>query len=621
MRTSIYFIYISAMLKPFQTIVDSPRYHLRYANWYNSVNITQVIKDTHVQYMDNISDQDFNNLITALTNGGMTSSPISMRKDPTIIMALCEYFPKQITKKHIDKLIRTMEKRSYPKTCINALSEIIGTFTKSQLKHLISAGYDMMSGMDSMSYDEFTAQFDNMEYMHELRQAIMTNHNDTPHVLDEKIKKMNDMRLMYNIQFDTKFIDTLLVKYNSGFQITLTALLNVHIIAKNMGVLFDNNQLKNILKTYTICDFVPNNREYYCDDNSKCMLLKCICDYYPCTTNEITIIDREFILDLCDKIRIIKILINPLLTNYNPLEDLFYILTETGADACEFLQHLLKLNYLNYDDFLLYLLSLGYDDTNATILREYINQKNNFHDNYLSFFYMFSNTGTFEILFDNKMIPTSENILQCTKREQLLYIQNTDIYMNENSIEYIGKIMDVNQVESTQQFDLIPEHFLEIYNSLDKKSREIIARIPISRILKFGTIIRYDIKLTKQYLVHLITYGHWRNIVKLLCLTNKYDYLYDLFDIDMIMYIPSVIARMWFLNNIYNSSSKLYILSVPSNYHSLTKTPCNVFDLKLNLDIDVSILLKENIINNIKIIQDQINDNKQKIRKLYIAKS
>lgn len=603
------------MQRPFHEIINASKYRLKYVNAYDPFSIIKIIKDTAQQVNVNdiyISDADFDNMIKALTSGGM-SSAIASRKEPGIITSLCTHFPTKITKKHIDKMIKCMDKKSYPKSCVDAISNIGHVFTKSQMKHLIASGYDMISDIGEMNYDEFLAFFNNVDYVNELRYALSAKYDESPHILNHKIKSMNDLRLKYNIKFDTKFIDIIVTKVFSN-NFTLNSLFNVHLLAKNMEMDFDKNQFKNILRIILLRDLVSYYEESKCSDDQKCMLFKNICDYYGPS-----VIDRDLILDFCDKFSIIKLIIHPFLTDYNPLDDLFYMLTQISPlDTCEYLKHLLKLKYLNYDDFLLYLLSLGYDDNNATLLREYIGQNNKIHDDYLPFFYMFTNSSTLMILFDNKIMPMPENVLQCTKIEQLTYIKDTDVFMDDKNIKFIETITDKNYYESNIFFELSQEHFLELYYSLTKKDREIIIRIPIQNVLKLGTIIRYDIKLTKQYLTYLILYGYWRDILKLLCFTNKYDYLYSMFDIDMILHVPTMIARMWFLNNIYNSSLKLYKLSIPSNYHKLMKIPCNVFDLKLNLDIDMANLLKLNIINDVKTMHNNVIESKQAIRKSYI---
>ena len=607
--------FIMMQQRPFYEIFSSSRYRLRYGHAYDPLNIAKVIKDTSEQF-DEIPEADFDQMIKTLTVGG-ASSVIALRRDPNIITSLCTNFPTKINKKHIDKIIKAMKSPSYPKYCIDAITDIGHVLTKTQLKYLISAGYDMMSGMDTMNYDEFIALFDNNEYTNNLRYALSSNYDESPNLLDEKIREMNNLRVKYDIKFDSKFIDTIMTKVYKGLLLDLNSLINIHIVAKSLDIFFDKNQLKNILSNYTFRDLISYYEEARFDDDHKSMLLKRICNYYPCTESTI---DRDFILDFRDKFTIIKLIVHPSLTNYNPLEDLFYMLVEMGQFACEYLNHLLKFKYLNYDDFLLYLLSLGFDNDNATIMHEYISKNNiKIHDDYLPFFYMFTNCNMINILLDNKIMPTSENILQCTRFEQLISIQNTDVFLDEKIINYIDMVTNPNYNNTEPFLVLSEENFIEIYNSLNKKDREIIIRTPIQNVLKLGTIVRYDIRLTKQYLMHMILYGHWRSIIKLLCFTNKYDYLYNMFDIEMILQIPSMIARMWFLNNIYNSSTKLYVLSIPSNYQKLFVTPCNIFDTKLNLNIDMANLLKSNLINDVNVIQNNIIANKQSARKLYVS--
>jgi hypothetical protein len=616
------------MLSPFYDIFIAGKYRLRYALAYGTpVNIPKIIKNTSLQYgAQGVTDEDFDKLINQLTSGGNISSVIACRKDPEIIYSLCAHFPTKIGKKHLDKIIKVMVAASYSKHCIEALLNIGHSFTKSQIKYLLSVGYDMTSNLETMEYDEFIAMFDDIHYIADFKHAIVTNYSANPQVLDEKIKTMNNFRVKYGIVFDgTDFINVMMKKVYS-FPMDLNTILNVHFVAKSIGVAnFDVNQLKYVLKNYSIdyginLNCLNDPATLSLVDKKRCVFFQ-ICEYYQ--SNNRSVIDREFILDFRDQINIIIFILHPSLTDYDPLEDLFYLLVEIRekANVSIFLDHLLKHNYLIYDEFMFYLLSLGFGNDHIPIMRQYVEKKDTkIHEDYLPFFYMFTNLDSIDILLDYKILPTPENIYQCVTQKQLKGIQNTDVILDRDVTKYINMVTNINYDNESKSVcqELSDTDFLEIYNSLNKNDKDIIVRIPIKDLLDLGTIIRYNIRLTKEYLLCFILYGQWKSIILLLCLTDKYDYLYNMFDFEMILQFPEMMTRMWFWNNILNSSRKLYVLTVPSNYQKLIEYPCNIFDLKLNLNVDVANLLKSNIINDVNTIQNNILMNKQDIRRSYI---
>jgi len=469
------------MLSPFYDIFIAGKYRLRYAHAYGTpVNIPKIIKNTSLQYgAQGVTDDEFDILINQLTSGGNISSVIAYRKDPEIISSLCEHFPTKIGKKHLDKIIRAMVVGSYPKYCIDALLNTGHSFTKLQIKYLMSVGYDMTSNLETMEYDEFIAMFDNIHYIADLKRAIVTNYSANPQILDERIKTMNNLRVKYGIIFDgTDFFNVMMKKVYSS-TMDFNTILNVHLVVKSMGVVnFDVNQLKNVLFNY----FIDYGINLNCSNDpailslvdEKRRIFFHICEYYQ--SNNRSVIDRKFILDFRDRINVIMFLLHPSLTDYDPLEDLFYLLVEIRekANVSIFLDHLLKHNYLIYDEFMFYLLSLGFGNDHIPIMREYVNnKKTKIHEKYLPFFYMFTNFDSIDILLDHKILPTLENIYQCVTQKQLEGIQNTDVILDKNVTKYINMVTNVNHNDKSESLcqELSDADFLEIYNSLNKHDK------------------------------------------------------------------------------------------------------------------------------------------------------
>ena len=584
------------MQKPFEVIFNAPDYMLRYLHRNDRIKISEDIQKTYEQYgQEGVNDIDFNKLITLLTNGA-SHSVISHRRDPVIILTLCACFPKKLNKKYIDSIIKCINSHSYPQSTIDEITKTGYTFTPQQIKTLHGMGYLMLTTLKTMSYDEFTSLFDNPTFISNIEINIGVDYNQNKDSINGKIDMLKNICYKYNIKLEPSILMILLKKIEQKIRVSsdwLNIIINIHIIVDKLGAGFVNETLLNILVNYNLFNFnIPNPIIQY--DKIKQLI-----NYY-----DKSVINREFILKNILNMYMFQTLIHPGITDYNPVEDIYIILGQIKNSHCIeiYLRHLLNHYYLKYDEFLLYLLSLGFD-RNCIILNEYL-KKNNMmiDDKYINNFFTFSDGESINMLSECKILPTMENILQCTQEKQLRYINNTNIFLDDQSEKYINLITNENYSDCIKH-NIDEENFIEIYNSVNDKDKKILSRIPMNEILNFSTIVRYDIKLTKSYVTYMIMYGYLNDIIMLIYLSNKNNYLIEMFDIDMIILIPGALGRMWMMNNCYNGNIQAYIL------------PDNLFDNKFYLDIDIKNLMEKQTINNINDIKTSVLTKKETIRR------
>ena len=88
-----------------------------------------------------------------------------------------------------------------------------------------------------------------------------------------------------------------------------------------------------------------------------------------------------------------------------------------------------------------------------------------------------------------------------------------------------------------------------ICESLSKRDRDIFIRLRL--VFSIVNILYYDITLTKEYIRGFLMYeDHWHDLVRLIHISTKYDYLVDLIDSEIVSSCNSYLGRSWFSNNI-----------------------------------------------------------------------
>ncbi len=587
------------MQKPFEVIFNAPDYRLRYTYRNDSINIGEDIEKTLIQYgEEGVSDIHFNKLINLLTNGA-SHSVLAHRKDPRIISKLCSCFPKMLNKKYIDSIIKCINSNSYPQSSIDEIINAGLSFSLQQIKTLHSNGYLMLNTLKTMNYEEFISLFENSTFFANIEANIGVDYDDdqNKYLINDKIIALKSICDKYNIIVEPNILKIILNKMVQKIRMShdwLNIIINVHIIVEKLSAGFANETLLEIFVNYNL--FNINDAQPIIRYDK----IKQLINYY-----DKSIITRDFILKNILNVNLFKTLIHPSITEYNPVEDIYVIVGQIKDSyyIVKYIEHLIEHNYLKYDEFLLYLLSLGFDK-NCTILNKYLKINNMFIDEkYINNFFTFSDGESINMISDCKILPTMDNILQCTKKEQLRLIQNTNIFLDDQSEKYINLITNENYTESPK-LNINEEIFLEIYNSVNEKDKQILSRISFNDILNISTIIRYDIKLSKTYVTYMTIYGYLNEIILLIYLSNNNNYLIEMFDIELILLIPSTLGRMWMLNNCYHGNICCYIL------------PDNLYDNKFNLEFDLNNLMKIPIINNINDIKNCVLTKKETNRRI-----
>jgi hypothetical protein len=340
------------MLGPFQEIFERDRYTLKCTWMANVINISGCIKATYDQYGPlGIKSRDFSKMITKISTGTSSNSVLSARQDPSIIMAICQYFPTYLNNKDVEKIIKCfgVGKKTYPQECVDA---IVGTgyvFTESQIKDLCSLGYTMLKLLKSMTYNEFISQFNAIDFWTTFEEGLSADYEIIPELINNKINTLKEICDRFKIKLEPTFVNTIVGKFKKVKDRTncMNMVLNVHIIAEKLGMVFDINTFKGLTEnniTFYSLDHSDKNDEY-----NREKLLKII-QYYGKP------IDREFILNNLNP-KIFSGFLHPMITDYEPIEDIFFIIFESDMlELSDYIKHMLKYNYLLYDDFLLFII-------------------------------------------------------------------------------------------------------------------------------------------------------------------------------------------------------------------------------------------------------------------------
>jgi hypothetical protein len=613
------------MNKPFQEIIDKSRYELMRAWGADIIDIKKIIQDTHELYGDGVSKKDFDAMIKKLTSGSHFNSILNTRADPQIITSICSLYPQHITTKVIDNLVGYLKKEKYPQHCLESIKNTGYQFTTEQLNILSTAGYVILDILNAnVSYADLLAMFNSTDFLLTFRTNLDTDYSNNPAPIDAKIKSLKSLCDKYNIIIESDFITQILHKL-SGYPIRFNefAIKNMHIIASALNMRFEKQQFDKIITNY-------------CLGSVSSEIIKQIMDYYNDETN---LIDRTFILNNLNYQSFSKFL-HPSLTDYDPLGDIFYILFKIPKnDIPKYIEHMLKHGYLVYDDFMIFLLYIRGEDVQSlsvSILNKYV-VKNYDHmkgkdstllkndhlcinQECIDFIYTFGNAKSINYLTNNKIPITEEYLTLCTLHGTLKELHGESFFLNNETEQFIDKILQRDKYYyKTAHGEMNDIDFVKIYNSLNKRDKQIAIRIPKNDILDMSTIIRYNLTITKTMVEYKLIRDEWRDIVSLLFLSKKYDYLVDFLDVETIMIAPSYISRNWFMNNLINTNTKSFAL------------PNKIFDLRPYVECDVdnllrsispihvidtmveSVLLKEEITAREIITNLIVNDNKLQI--------
>jgi hypothetical protein len=560
----------------------------------DDLNIARIIQETYDLYGERVTERQFNKMISQITSGKNKKydSPISCRKDPNIIKYICILYPQFLTCDIVGKLIECMRISAYDIDCIEAISNTGYKFTQSQTMILSQNGYDLSTIIDNMTYDDFLALFTNPMFISKLAEKIQSKKSKTGFAEAKEI--LSTICKKHNLILDERLILVWIIAIinhsviNKSFQPDLTYLYHMHVIIKEIGGKFTNDTMVYIIKYWNSTYMYQNAGDYD--------TLKSIISFYDNFE-----IDRDIILQFITEtpdIRRFEILMHPAITRYNPLQDIYYIISNPMIlDITNYLLHLLKNNYMIYDDFLLFIISLRSNDEGISIvLQKYIEAQKEIKPEYIQNFFTFGNYNVIRELFHNKIMPELKNVARCTNTKQIKYINDNSIFLDDDASEYIEHVLQYDcDTYGNSINDTIPvKAYIKIYESLSNRDKKIFDRITMYEICTASTIVRYQITLTEEYVEHLIASDNWKCILTLIHLSSAYDYIIDMIDIDKILLAPNSITRIWLMKNIYESSRKTFA------------TNDMFFDKQPNIDKDVQELLKKPIINDIHEIKDNV---------------
>lgn len=591
------------MNKPFQAIVESNRYNLRYTWGNNQINIADCMLKTQEQYGDVMSERDFDKMISVLSTGA-SSSALACRRDPTIITQICTLFPNFLNTKNVDNIIKCITKQSYPQTCIESISKTGYVFTESQVKKLCSLGYMMLNLLDTMSFQEFIGLFNNADFWNTFKQNLDVDYTVSPDIIDAKIKMLKDICDKFKFNIEANFALEMVTKcgYYYNERSASNSVLNIHIIADKLGMPFTSEYFRKIVENYPRFYTQTEGNDSTPDYTRTKKIIK----YYGDPVN------REFILDnLKMGIDVFRGFLNPSLTSYDPMEDIFYIIFKVSNNLrYQYIQHMLDNNYLKYDNFLLFLMYIRTECSESSlysILKEFIKRNSlNIEQIYIENIFTFGNEKSINLLSDYKILPSIDFVKMSLLCGTLKALRGTSLFLDDETENYIDRALIINNIHNDDDSDnrsIAVEEFVEICDSMNQRDRDIVLRLPIDMVLNVSTMVRYRITLTKRMVEYMLLYGRWTSLISLMYMSKEYDYIIEMLDIESIMLAPSFHARSWMMENIYNQCPESF--AIPNKF----------FDLQNNVARDVDMLMKQPILNNIIDIKATAQKSKEEVRR------
>jgi len=617
------------LMKPFDRIHTSPRYVLRSTWGAHKDIITTCLQETYDQYKDTdlITCKHFNTMITDLTKGASLSI-ITYRREPVIITKLCTLFPDFMNDiKVIDNLIKCMNINTYPQSCITEITKTGYKFTDSQIAYLNKeAGYNIFDIIDTMTYKDLLALFENNTFMNKLLANLYRDY-DTPvgrASVNEKITSFREIINQFGIVIDGEFITKFLSSATFGYGSSAGMInysyivLNIHIIAKELGLgILPADDFVSLCEKhpqfFSIYGVKNLRNIMFTDDESNTIINNAhkILKFYD---NPVT---RNFVLQLMTP-DVFLTFVTPRTSNYDPVEDIFFILISERTEWVDakyvVVKHFLDNGYLIYDRFLMQLISLGltdYDQKNSaypitdhkTILLECMEKGKiipTLHE--INNIFTFCNYATIDALTSIKIIPTKELLSLNLYPNIVKNVVNNSMFIDDDTVEYSELI---NSYDPHNYNTLSIAQQVKIYESLNERDKQIHIR---SGYKFLSDVIRYRITLTREYVFSTLFCDNWRDIVFLLHLSHKYAYIIDFIDEQMIMMIPNVVGRLWFYNNLIIEGKTSFAL------------PNKFYKIRTNIENDVKILLSKPIVQDIVSLKKQSIQQRENTRLECMAK-
>jgi len=532
---------------PFHYLRKASLYELT-SRWHGKDDLIECLNKTAIDHELNITYSDVDFMICCLTKGN-TNSALSNKSDEKndLYALICKKYSKFINPKIVDKMLKCMSQYKKPNNdWIEILQKNGYIFTKSQLKTLYELGYIILNGIKSMNLDDLKSLMKIDGFFGEIRDSLNSNN------IDNVIAKLSPLIIQFKIQIDCEFL-LYLIGYTQISSITLDYLLNCHNVQNILWDLInkdqkefcadqDQDQMK--FSTNNLNDVFKNVSCIKYDSPDSIQKVKSILSFYSINNAHLT---RGIFLN--NDLHFFELIAHPSLTDYNPINDIYYWINRWGEPSYELIEQLIMKKYIKYDQFLMNLYSLGFGGGGSIDLNKLSDM--GIQPTQKQIDRMFRLGIDIESLLENRFVPTSEQ-LHTIMSPCAMEIINSSYYCSSLSLKL------KNQMDHERNiFKAINSKYdsLEVFLSLSKRDQYIFERLSTNDWTNISTILLYDIHLTKSLLILMMYDDMWESIVKLIHISTKYDYVIDLIDNKVVECCSSYTARVWLRKNILEPKS------------------------------------------------------------------
>lgn len=560
---------------PFQEIIYAPHSTPTY-KW--SEIILRSLQETHDDFGGFVEKMFFKKMIDRVFGTVYLSLPYSriysifkQLKNPKIVELLCILFPANLTDiDAINAIIPSLHSRDFPESCIDYILETGIKLEINQIIVIATGGYSIVKLFKwDVTYDmlkEFLKDFiTHSEVINVINSACETE------MMRMYGKNINDLIVKHNIVCTDSIIVDLLGPKRS---ISLTYIAGIHVLMRLIGI-----------------KKLPNERFHNLGDyNASYITNKEIINMYDVK------IDRDIIFSSIGQTGSPEILLMIGDNNeYNPKDDIIAILMAcimkgiTHERITNVMKYLITNNYIKYDGFLVRLISTGllnninntYNTTNiegiiASVNRTYpasllitCIENGAFPDaTDIQNMFMFCDFDIIYVLLNNKITPTYDLVIRCLNKYVIYPIMISTLYDDDRVYEYLDIIENDAEIRNKNNIGYVTNNFAikpvikhdiqvrKVYDSLSLDDREVFIRM--SDQTSIYEIMIYDITLTKEYVTYILGTHKWMDLILLIIISKKYEYILSMITYDTVLSCNSTMGRYWLVNNIINKDDNVF---------------------------------------------------------------
>lgn len=579
------------MDKPFAYILDTSAYDLKYGGYgyggfggygKHGANKTQptiegCISDTANTFTTTVVTQDiFTQMLTKITTGGK-SSVICYKNIVNVVMqTICIWYPQYINTNTVSLILGVLD--SSNSVVVEYIEDTGYKFSSANIKKLNSVGILMLDKLDSMTLSEFYSLFDNKTFIDKINKDWNTQDPDRTHAvnkLDITDPKIDDTHKIYP---QYTFLKKIISKYkivldkliwgkmlkfitftlNYRNVISIRSLLNMHKVFISLGAPTNIEFIENSA-LFIEFDTTPNEKNIYWFNQ--------ILSYYP----DINFTRRK-IMDMVEKNIGNFVMQNILDSNYcsySPISDIYYwceaymLGNKTGGLSTYMLT--IKNFMTDYKDLFMHLISLGliHIDWVKHYIKTYPDCGWDDYDFICKTISFSTDNSIIQMYVDNKLVVDNTLIEKIHKYETISGLYENSNSYTDSAFKRIIELSNDKSKLALNNHDFTPElesNIYEILQSLSERDRHILSNIIVNQgnaynnykkaITSIANILKYDIQITKKYLEYIFVTGNAGSIITLLHISEKYYYVIDYIDIDMVLTVSGYLHRLWFYNNI-----------------------------------------------------------------------